>query len=184
MGLPASSQPLAFLLRARSQPDDTSNCTSAQAKPPSPTSSTHSLQHHRYPVDHSCVAAETRPQIHRRPKAKYLPSHRQRSQVSTNVCLWEQDRSESAIQEHRHSLPNRNKNTYTLRRERIPHQQPFLLPSQTGGVRSLPYTRQPVDLFCHDAERTVRCWNPAINSFPGLPSCAHDIDCDSNYPAL
>ena len=137
MGLPASSQPLAFCIAHALRPDSTSNCTSAQAKPPSPTSSTHSLQHHRYPVDHSCVAAETRPQIHRRPKAKYLPSHRQRSQVSTNVCLWEQDRSESAIQEHRHSLPNRNKNTYTLRRERIPHQQPsFSRPRRAEFDRS------------------------------------------------
>lgn len=178
-----------ILLRARSQPDDTSNCTSAQAKPPSPTSSTHSLlQHHRYPVDHSCVAAETRPQVHLRPKAKFFPNSRQRSlhkrpslnQIDPNPYSKNIDCRTfftESKQEHLHP-PARAHSTPAI----------FLLPSQTGGVRSLrshlSQTRQPVDLFCHHAERTVRCWNPAINSFPGLPPCAHDIDCDSNYPSM
>lgn len=125
-----------ILLRARSRPDDTSNRTSAQAKPPSPTSSTHSLlQHHRYPVDHSCVAAGTRPQIHLRPKAKFLPGSRQRSlhkrpslnQIDPNPHSKNTDRRTFFIeskQEHLHP-PARA------------HSTPARLPSPVPDGRSL-----------------------------------------------
>ena len=92
-----------ILLHAPSRPDSTSNCSSAQAKPPSPTSSTHSLQHHRYPVDHSCVAAETRPQIHRRPKPSTFRTFDNGRESTPQTSVFDQDQSEPAFQEHRQS---------------------------------------------------------------------------------
>jgi hypothetical protein len=129
-----------------------------QAKPPSPTSSTHCCQYTivilTLILDR--VAAETRRHIRLRPKAKHLPNPLQRSQVSTNVCLRRRHIRSSIPRTSSiaHSLPNRSKNTYTLRRERIPHHyRPFSRPRraefdlkeepthQTAGRPSLPRCR-------------------------------------------
>jgi hypothetical protein len=82
-----------ILLRACPQPDSTSNPTSAQAKPPSPTSSTHCIAIQTL-LDH--VAAETRP--HSAFRTLY---NGRKSSPQTSV--FEQDRSEQAFREHRQS---------------------------------------------------------------------------------
>ena len=171
-------QPFPFsIVHAYSHYHCTSNWISSQAKPLSLSHSSSTPQQHRVQYCYSDFLARSSCR-HDTRKSTFVPTQYH------NPSFFNNNNNNSIP--HRlpieHSLPSDTPPRHT--HDRIPHRQPSLLPSQTGGVRPLPYTRQPVDLFCHDAERTVRCWNPAINSFPGLPSCAHDIDCDSNYPAL
>jgi len=178
-------QPFPFsIVHAYSHYHCTSNWISSQAKPLSLSHSSSTPQQHRVQYCYSDFLARSSCR-HDTRKSTFVPTQYH------NPSFFNNNNNNNSIP-HRlpieHSLPSDTPPRHT--HDRIPHRQPSLLPSQTGGVRSLkehsfvPYTRQPVDLFCHHAERTVRRGNPALDSLPGLPPCAHDPDRISDYPTL
>jgi hypothetical protein len=171
-------QPFPFsIVHAYSHSVCTSNWVSSQAKPLSPTLP----PLHNYTESSIAILTHSRHQV--------AGTTREPSQLFSTTL----HSSTTTAFQRTHRLPNEHSlpsNTPHHTHDRIPHRQPSLLPSQTGGVRSLkehsfvPYTRQPVDLFCHHAERTVRRRSPAVNPIPGLPPCAHDPDRIGDYPTL